>query len=284
MQSIADNVYIEDHYLGVTLGVIQEPRGLIQIDAPPSPEDSRSWRAALMSFSSGPERALINLDAHPDRTLGARSMDCTVIAQDKTAQVFRSRPTTFKAQGTETGADWETIPGLGTVRWAPPEISFTDRMFLYWGDEPAILEHHPGPASGAMWVILPTQKVVFVGDLVLKNQPPFLAHSDLPAWLEALNILMGPSFRSFTFVSGRGGTVSNALIKAQAELIKQIHDKLEKMAGRGSSPDATEKLIEPFVATFKSSAARHKQYLQRMRYGLRHYYTRHYHLGSAAEE
>ena len=136
MQSIADNVYIEDHYLGVTLGVIQQTRGLIQVDAPPSPEDSRSWRAALMSLSGGPERVLVNLDAHPDRTLGARAMDCTVIAQEKTAQIFRSRPTTFKAQGTETGSEWETIPGLGTVRWAPPEISFTNQMSLHWGDTP----------------------------------------------------------------------------------------------------------------------------------------------------
>jgi hypothetical protein len=116
MQSVADNVYIEDHYLGVTLGVIQQSRGLIQVDAPPSPEDSRSWRGALMSLSGGPDRLLVNLDAHPDRTLGARAMDCTVIAQEKTAQVFRSRPTTFKAQGTETGADWETIAGLHRAR------------------------------------------------------------------------------------------------------------------------------------------------------------------------
>jgi cyclase len=284
MQIIADHVYIEDHYLGVTLGVIQQPRGLIQIDAPPSPEDSRSWRAALMSLSGGPERVLVNLDAHPDRTLGARAMDCTVLAQEKTAAVFRSRPTTIKAQGTETGSDWETIPGLGTVRWAPPEISFTDQMYLHWGETPVLFEHHPGPASGAMWVVVPDEKVVFVGDLVPKNQPPFLAHADLPSWIEALEILLSSNYRGFTFISGRGGTVSTSAIKAQAELIKQIHDKLEKMAHRGSHPEATEKLIEPFLGSFKSSAARHKQYVQRMRYGLRHYYARHYHLGSAAEE
>jgi cyclase len=284
MQSIADNVFIEDHYLGVTLGVIQQPRGLIQIDAPPSPEDSRSWRAALMSFSSGPERVLVNLDPHPDRTLGARAMDCIVIAQEKTAQVFRSRPTTFKAQGTETGADWETIPGLGTVRWAPPEISFTDQMYLHWGETSVIFEHHPGPSTGAMWVILPTEKVVFVGDLVPKNQPPFLAHADLPAWMESLDELLSSQYRGFTYISGRGGTVTTAAVKTQAELIKRVHEKLEKMAGQGKSPDSTEKLIEPFLANFKSSAARHKQYIQRMRYGLRHYYTRHYRLGSAVEE
>jgi cyclase len=284
MQPIADNIYIEDHYLGVTLGVIQQPRGLIQIDAPPSPEDSRSWRAALMSLSGGPERLLVNLDAHPDRTLGARAMDCTVLAQEKTAAVFRSRPTTFKAQGAETGSDWETIPGLGTVRWAPPEISFGDQMALYWGEAPVIFEHHPGPASGAMWVIIPEQKVVFVGDLIPKNQPPFLAHADLPSWIESLDILLGSEYRGYTFVSGRGGTISSAAIKAQAEFIKQVHDKLEKMAAKGQHPESTEKLIETFLTHFKSSAARHKQYVQRMRYGLRHYYTRHYHLGSSAEE
>lgn len=284
MQSIADNVYIEDHYLGVTLSVILQARGLIQIDAPPSSEDSRSWRAALMSLSGGPERVLVNLDAHPDRTLGARAMDCTVIAQEKTAQVFRARPTTFKAQGTETGADWETIPGLGTVRWAPPEISFSTQMSLHWGETPVILEHHPGPSTGAIWVILREERVVFVGDLVPKNQPPFLAHADLPSWIEALDLLLSPEYRGFTFVSGRGGTVSTSIVKAQAELIGQIHERLEKMGKRGSSPDATEKLIEPFLSKFKSSAARHKQYVQRMRYGLRHYYARHYHLGNAAEE
>lgn len=284
MQSIADNVYIEDHYLGVTLGVIQLARGLVQIDAPPSPEDSRSWRAALMSLSGGPERLLAMLDAHPDRTLGARAMDCTVIAQEKTAQVFRTRPTTFKAQGTETGADWETIPGLGTVRWAPPEISFTNRMSLHWGDAPILFEHHAGPTSGAMWVMVPEQKVLFVGDAVSKNQPPFLAHSDLPAWIEALDLLMSATYKGFTFVSGRGGTVSTPVIKAQSEFIERVHERLEKMAKRGSSPDATEKLVEPLLSGFKSSAAKHKQYAQRLRYGLRYYYARHYRMGTAAEE
>ena len=138
MDAISKNVYIEDRYLGVTLGVIVQPRGLVQIDAPPSPEDGRIWRASLMGMGGGPERVLINLDAHPDRTLGARAMDCTVIAHEKTAQAFRNRPNTFKAQGDETGANWEAIPGLGSVRWAPPEISFVEKMTLHWGDMPIL--------------------------------------------------------------------------------------------------------------------------------------------------
>jgi hypothetical protein len=125
MDSISKQVFIEEQYPGVTLGVISTSQGLILIDAPPSPEDGRSWRAALMGVVGGPERILINLDPHPDRTVGVRAMDCSVIAHEKTAQVFRNRPNIFKAQGDETGADWESIPGLTGIRWVFPEISFT---------------------------------------------------------------------------------------------------------------------------------------------------------------
>src|SRR5512143_2011023 len=148
MQQIAENIYLEDQFPGVTLGAINLPHGLIQIDAPPSLDDNRTWRATLLNLGGGVERILINLDAHPDRTLGARAMDCTVIAHEKTAQAFRNRPNTFKPQVEETGADWEQFFGLSSVRWAPPEITFTERLVVQWSDHPVVLEHHPGPSAG----------------------------------------------------------------------------------------------------------------------------------------
>lgn len=279
MEAIGKNVYIEDKYLGVTLGVVSQPRGLVLIDAPPSPEDSRMWRASLMGMGNGPERLLINLDSHPDRTLGARAMDCTVIAHEKTALAFRNRPNTFKAQGDETGANWEAIPGLGSVRWAPPEISFTNQLSLYWGETPILLESHPGPTRGAIWAILPEQKVVFVGDAVLKGQPPFLAHADLPAWIEALGVLQ-TEYKGFTVVSGRGGVVTAQVVKHQADVLKRIHDKLDKLGKKRSAVASADKLAEQMLKDFKAPAARQKQYTQRLRYGVHHYYVRHYHSSS----
>ncbi|HXF84724.1 MAG TPA: MBL fold metallo-hydrolase [Anaerolineales bacterium] len=277
MDAIAKNVYIEDRFPGVTVGVIVQPRGLIQIDAPPAPEDGRAWRGALMGMGNGHERVLINLDSHPDRTLGVRAMDCTVIAHEKTARTFQNRPNTFKAQGDETGANWEAIPGLGSVRWAPPEISFSHQLILHWGESPVILESHPGPTAGAIWVILPNEKVVFVGDAVMKGQPPFLAHADIPAWLEALEVLQSPTYKGFTIVSGRGGVVTPQAVRAQAELLKKILDKIEKLGKkRSTSPNATDKLADQLLKEFKAPAAKQKQYAQRLRYGLRHYYARHY--------
>jgi len=277
MDAIAKNVYIEERFPGVTLGLIVRTRGLIQIDAPPAPEDGRAWRASLMGMGNGHERVLINLDSHPDRTLGVRAMDCTVIAHEKTARAFQNRPNTFKAQGDETGANWEAIPGLGSVRWAPPEISFVSQLSLHWSDTPVILEGHSGPTEGAIWVILPEEKVVFVGDSVVKGQPPFLAHADIPAWLESLAYLQSPEFKGYKVISGRGGDVTPQAIRTQEALLKSIHTKIEKLgAKRSTAANVTDKLAEQILKEFKAPAAKQKQYSHRLRFGLRNYYARRY--------
>ena len=277
MDAIAKNVYIEERFPGVTLGVIVQSRGLIQIDAPPAPEDGRAWRASLMGLGNGHERVLINLDSHPDRTLGVRAMDCTIIAHERTAHAFQNRPNTFKAQGDETGANWEAIPGLGSVRWAPPEISFVKQLSLHWSDTPVILESHSGPTDGAIWVILPEEKVVFIGDAVVKGEPPFLAHADIPAWLEALEYLQGGDFKGFTVISGRGGSVSPQAIRSQINLLKKIYMKIDKLGKKKSTAaNVTDKLADSILKSFKSPVAKQQQYSQRLRFGLSNYYARHY--------
>lgn len=284
MQAIGKYVFIEDQFPGVTLGAIALPHGLVQIDAPPALEDSRTWRASLLNTGSGPDRVLINLDAHPDRTLGARAMECTVIAHEKTASVFRTRPLTFKSQGDDTGADWEHLIGLGNIRWAPPEISFTHSMSLNWGDTTILLEHHPGPSAGAIWVILPAEKIIFVGDAVLKNQPPFLEGANLPVWLEALDLL-ARQYQDYTLVSGRSGVVTQTVVKNQVEYLQRVQSDLDALAQKGAtSEEAAEALVQPLLALCKAPAHKQKQYAQRLRYGLSHYYARRFNLNSVLSD
>lgn len=284
MDSISKQVFIEDQYPGVILGVISNSYGLMQIDAPPSPEDGRSWRATLMGLGGGPERLLVNLDPHPDRTLGVRAMDCSVIAHEKTAQVFRNRPSTFKAQNDDTGANWESLPGLTGIRWVAPEISFTHNMTMHWNDLSILLESHPGPNPGAIWVVLPEEKIVFVGDAVLKNQPPFLNNADLPVWLETLALLQSKAYSDFTVISGRDGVVSTTVISNQVDFLKDTYKRLEKLSKKKQKPDITESLVQPLLSKFRVSAANQEQYAQRLSYGLRQYYSKHYHPGTNKEE
>jgi len=149
-------------------------------------------------------------------------------------------------------------------------------MTINWGDSPVVLEHHPGPTSGATWVILPEAKVVFVGDAVLKNQPPFLAGADLPVWLDTLKLLLSPAYRNWLVVSGRGGVVTVDMIRAQKDYLEKVFNKVEKLARKKPAPEAVESLITPLLRPFKISSSHMQKYTRRLRYGLRYYYSRHY--------
>jgi glyoxylase-like metal-dependent hydrolase (beta-lactamase superfamily II) len=133
---------------------------------------------------------------------------------------------------------------------------------------------------------LSEEKVVFVGDAVLRNQPPFLAGADLAAWSETVKLLLSPAYRGWLVVSGRGGLVNVEIIRAQRDYLEQVSHKLEKLAQKKSQPEAVENLITPLLNPFKIPANLHQKYAQRLRYGLYHYYGRHFHPASniAGEE
>lgn len=277
MQEIAPRVYIETAYTGVTLGAINWTHGLILIDAPIRPEDARSWRSALLNLGGGVDRILVNLDGHLDRTLGSRLMDCTVVGHEKLVQIFRSRPTTLKSQTMETGSEWETQSIVGSVRWLPPEITFTDHLQVHWNEgEPLLLEAHPGPNPAAIWAILPGEKVIFVGDAIIPKQPPFLANANIPLWLESLKLLLSPEYREYILISGRGGMVTAGEVRWQIHYLEKIQKLLEELAARRASPEETESLVKPLLVGLDTDAEKQERYRQRLVYSLKQYYHRHY--------
>ncbi|NMC86696.1 MAG: hypothetical protein GYA58_15580 [Anaerolineaceae bacterium] len=282
MQEIAPHVYIETSFPGVTLGAINWPHGLIQIDAPFRPEDIRTWRAELITMSGGVERLLVNLDAHFDRTLGSRQIECMIVGHEKMAQVFKDRPITFKAQTIETGADWELYNGIGSIRWAPPEITFSDRLEIYWDTHPMMLDYRPGPACGAIWVTLPAEKVVFLGDAVVPSAPPFLASADIPTWKETLARLSGPDYRNFLLVSGRGGMVTLEQVKEQLRFLEKVEKQLEKLNDK-SEPADIDKAAAHLLKSFEVPADKVDHYTLRLHWGLAHYLARHTHAGQNEE-
>lgn len=281
MHEIAPHIYFETSYAGVTLGAINWPHGLILLDSPFRAEDARSWRSALINLGGGVDRLLIQLDAHPDRTLGARSMDCTILGHDKMAGVFRNRPMTFKSQTGVSGADWESYNSLGSIRWAPPDITFTERMEIHWNEAPMVLESHPGSATGAIWAILPDEQVIFAGDAVLTDQPPFLANADLPAWRESLSLLLSPQYHGYVVVSGRGGLVPTNRIKDQLTYLEKAQMLLDDLAEQKAPPEETDRLVDPLMEGIPGLSGRADQYRQRLTFGLRQYYLRHYRPGSS---
>jgi cyclase len=285
MHQIVRGIFYDDTYLGVTLGGLVYAQGAILIDAPLRAEDSRSWRMALANQRSGANRLLVNLDAHPDRTLGARALDCTIVAHQKAAQVFRNRPTIFKGQTVETGAEWEAYPDAVGLRWANPDLTFTETMSLFWGGPEVILQHRAGPSSGSIWVVVPNDKVVFVGDLVTPEQPPFLAYADMNEWIENLEVLL-TEFKDYVVVSGRGGPVTTKAIRTQQQFLKAVVKQTDRLARRNASPEETEDAVPGLLneLALNVDADMHDKYTHRLTYGLAQYYIRRFRPSNSLEQ
>ena len=276
MQEISPKVFIETGYPGVALGAIDWTHGLILVDAPFRPEDIRSWRSNVMNMGGGVDRLLINLDAQMDRNLGVRAMDCTVVGQEKLIQIFRTRPITFKPFGSETGAAWEQYDNFGSIRWALPEITFSHQLQISWDESVILLESHPGPSPAAIWVNLPKQSVIFIGDAVVVDQPPFLAAADLTPWIEDLHQLLSSPYRNFLFVSGRGGLITHDQIRDQIKFLERVQKQLENLAAKKGTPDDTSHLVGGLLKNLKYPSNKDSLYQKRLQYGLNQLFRHHY--------
>lgn len=276
MKKLIKDVYLETGYAGVVLGAIKFERGVMMIDAPLRAEDGQSWKEDLSGMGVGLDRMLINLDSHFDRVLGAKEMGFAVLAQQETVDIFNQRPAVFKAQQKESGSEWETLTGLSGIRWQYPEITFSDKIKFNWGKKEIYVEHHPGPEPGAAWVVLPTKKVVFVGDAVVVKQPPYLASANLKVWMDTLDVLLEAPYSGYKIISGRSGLVTEKDIQTMKKLLKDIDKKMDKLGKRKAPAQGTEALVDKIVANFSTSAKYKKMHMQRVKHGLFHYYTKQY--------
>jgi len=275
MQQLERGILFEDQYLGVTVGGLVFPHGTIMIDAPLRLEDGRLWHSMLLNQRRGSNRLLVLLDSHPDRSLGARAMESTILAHQAAGEVFRDRPMIFKGVNPDSGAVWERYNEAIGMRWTVPDITFSDRITLHWGGPEVFIEHHPGPSAGAIWVIVPELKIIFVGDTITIEQPVFLEDADLDAWLEALEVLKS-TYSDYQIICGRGGIADITAIRAQIRYLKRIVRGMEKLADSSAPPDGTSKMIAPLLRTLSYSHEWHDLYGQRLRHGLYKYYALHY--------
>jgi glyoxylase-like metal-dependent hydrolase (beta-lactamase superfamily II) len=275
MRQIDEGIYYEDSFPGVTLGAIIYQDGIIGIDAPIRSEDARAWRSVLMDHRGWKNRFLVSLDSHPDRTLGAKSMETIVITHEITAEIFQNRSTIFKGQIIETGSDWESFNEAIGMRWAIPEITFAKQIKIHWGTSEVILEHHPGPTPESIWVFLPEEKVVFVGDTVVPNQPPFFSDADLEIWESQLDLLL-KSYCDYVIISGRGGEVSHQEVHELRKFIRNVSRRMENLANKEASPEDTSKMVQSLLGRFNFPSLKKDQYAHRLKYGLYNYYQRKY--------
>jgi len=274
MIEIRENIIIETTLSGVTVGAIKTPEGVIFIDSPILPKDVQFWRTMIMKNDCGPLRLHILLDEHFDRTACVVPIKSPVVAHEKTGKAIQNRPTTLRFSVSATGGDWELYPEVGPIQWTNPEITFTQSIEIELDEDPIKLDYHPGPARGAIWVSLPIQKVVFVGDAVVAGEPPFLENADIDQWLEALELLKSNSYKGYTIISGRSGVIGKKEIQEQIRFLNLVRKRMEKFSAKTIGVEQLEKLTLNLLEAFPTPTKKlQEHYKARLNWGLSHYYS-----------
>ena len=226
MKQIAPHIYVKDNYRGVTVGCIVTDAGVICIDSPMLPADARDWRAQIAKLSPKPVRFVVLTDANRDRILGVQYLGGTVVAHEDAWEKIKSLGDTFRQQAADSispcdadvAADW---------RIALPQITFTNRLMLFHGDVPVVIQHVGGATPGSVWVHLPKQNVLFMGDLATPNVHPLAAEADLATWLDVLRQVQDKNFPAKLIIPGRGSPCKKAALGPTAAYLRTMRARVQ---------------------------------------------------------
>jgi glyoxylase-like metal-dependent hydrolase (beta-lactamase superfamily II) len=249
MRRVASQVWIEDKFPSCEIGVISSQDDLLLIDTPLLVDDVKQWQTEVESI--GNVRYVALIDSHPDRVLGTRGLDLPRVAHDLTLETIREWSDTFKGSTHPIGAESDRLKRVTGVHSALPEISFNQELILRLGAKDIRFLHRSGPRPGSIWILDDTTSVVFVGDAVCLNSPPYLGVSDLALWLELLDDLRKLEANGYKVISAHGGRANRDDINNMARFLRKVENRLEKLDKADDHTVAAAQFAEELIEDFK---------------------------------
>ncbi len=192
-----------------TSGVVIGPDSVAVIDARATPIEAQDLIAQVRMITDKPIRYVILTHYHAVRTLGASAYGAEhIICSEGTFSMINERGEADFAS--EVGRfprlfrGVESIPGL-----TYPTITFKDRMSLWLGDLELRLEHiGRGHTRGDTVVYLPSENVLFAGDLVENGAAVYAGDGHIVEWLDTLEKVR--AYNAAALVPGRGPALIGA--------------------------------------------------------------------------
>ncbi|NLN70030.1 MAG: hypothetical protein GX142_04505 [Chloroflexi bacterium] len=229
MEEIAQQVFIEQCFSGVVTGALKLHRGLIIIDSPCRPDEWKAWQKKLIHLGSGAAQLMILLDTHPDRLLNMPPIEAPILVQENALEIFHNLPIATRPLEKPSTLEPEPDDMPQQTRWSLPDLCYTQQISLYWDDEPVVVTHQPGAHLAGSWVRYETEKVIFIGDSVVVNQPPFLAWCSIDRWIEELTWLGSDFFKHHKIISGRDGVISQRSINNMVKFLFHLKEVVSEL-------------------------------------------------------
>lgn len=249
VQEIAPNVLVETGYHGANVGCIITGEGVILIDAPMLPDEARAWRAEIQSRTDQEILYIINTDHHRGHVMGNQYFPtATVIAHEfawknmkSYGESFRTRLLNlYRNRIPSAVQEWEE-----NLKIVEPKITFTDRTVFYKGDKEIHLIPVGGHTAATTVIYLPRDRILFAGDLVVTDRPPFLSQSSTKRWLKALAYVR--KLRFDVLVPGHGELSGKEATEKMSEFLRMVRSNVRSAYHAGLSKADTARSLKDLI-------------------------------------
>lgn len=234
LTKISDHVYAyvdtkdssQANSFGANAGVIIGDNYIAVVDTLLSEAEAQQLLTDIRALSDKPIKYAINTHYHRDHSSGNAvfaGVGAKIVAQEKTAEKLA-------AANAETG---------GPV----PDKTFEDALVLELGNLPVELSfagycHSPGDTI----VTVPTDKVLFAGDILFTGYHAFIGEGDIANWAEMLDYLQTLDFEKI--IPGHGPLSGMQDLKDMRDYILLFDQKAKEFCAESDNEEEiTKKML-----------------------------------------
>lgn len=225
-------------------GFVITPDGVVVIDALGSPALAEELMRLIAERTPLPVRWVIVTHYHADHIYGLQAFQARgaqVLAHQAALAYLNSDTAQLRLQASRLElAPWvnEQTRLVHADRWIDGPITLT-----LGGVDLRIQPLGPAHTPEDLVVYLPSEKVLFAGDLVFRGRIPFVGQADSRRWIDGLDRLL--AFDTRVIVPGHGPLSESAL--ADLRLTRDYLQHLRNSMGRAARE------LEPFEAAYAAT-------------------------------
>jgi cyclase len=239
LQEIAPRIFVETKYHGANVAFVVTGEGVVLIDTPMLPKEARKWYDVIKEHTDEEIIYIINTDHHRAHVIGNQHFPtATVIAHERAWKEMKSYGDSFRTRLInmyrdripEAVEEWKR--NLEIIK---PEITFEGRTQLFKGDKEIHLIPLGGHTPATTVIYFPNEELLFTGDLVVTNRPPFLSQGNTKEWLQALTYLR--KLRYNILIPGHGELTGKEATEKMSDYLRLVRRKV-RSAYRAGMPKA----------------------------------------------
>lgn len=225
-------------------GFVVTPGGVVVVDALGSPELARELLREIARVTPRRVTHVVVTHFHADHVYGLQVFEeagATILAHRGALEYIHSDTAASRLKASRE----ELFPWVDEKTRLTPASQWIDGPILLklGGVELQIRPVGPAHTPEDVVVFLPSERVLFAGDLVFRNRVPFVGQANSRQWIQSLDTLLG--FNAQVVIPGHGPLSRSAL--SDMQLTRDYLSHLRETMGKAARE------LEPFDQAYAAA-------------------------------